>query len=203
MPGMTGVQLAEEFTKQSIILPVIIATGYAELKEDINRKFHKLSKPFSEEDLAAAIFRRLCPQTNECISAQISWWKIEYCRGRHRRRGIRPASTGPDHGQGGHRWAALDPEKLYYSAGCETDIPPDVGLSVLQGGQSWLPGQWRPSMCDYSLESVASRPAKVGDKLISASFRTREPADSQLSVSRKSRSACCGTELSFDKASRV
>src|SRR6476620_116334 len=27
-----------------------------------------------------------------------------------------------------------------------------------------------PSMCDYSLELVASRPAKVGDKLVSKSF---------------------------------
>ena len=27
-----------------------------------------------------------------------------------------------------------------------------------------------PSMCDYSLELVASRPAKVGDKLVSSSF---------------------------------
>src|SRR5215470_7938814 len=27
-----------------------------------------------------------------------------------------------------------------------------------------------PSMCDYSLELVASRPAKVGDKLVSAGF---------------------------------
>jgi hypothetical protein len=29
---------------------------------------------------------------------------------------------------------------------------------------------WSNSMCDYSLELVASRPAKVGDKLISAGF---------------------------------
>jgi hypothetical protein len=31
-------------------------------------------------------------------------------------------------------------------------------------------------MCDYSLHSVASRPAKVGDKLVSARFRGSETA---------------------------
>src|SRR5262249_54407693 len=29
---------------------------------------------------------------------------------------------------------------------------------------------WSTPMCDYSLELVASRPAKVGDKLVSTSF---------------------------------
>jgi hypothetical protein len=55
-------------------------------------------------------------------------------------------------------------------------------------------------MCDYSLELVASRPAKVGDKLVSTSFPhtiTRGFA----SVDEPNVAACLlpGTELAFDK----
>src|SRR5437016_5058981 len=37
-------------------------------------------------------------------------------------------------------------------------------------------------MCDYSLESIASRPAKIGEKLVSTQFRN--------SITRKGRAAC-------------
>jgi hypothetical protein len=45
-------------------------------------------------------------------------------------------------------------------------------------------------MCDYSLELVTSRPAKVGDKLISAGF--------PHTVSRDSCLFAPGTELAFE-----
>jgi hypothetical protein len=58
-------------------------------------------------------------------------------------------------------------------------------------------------MCDYSLELVASRPAKVGDKLVSTSFPhtiTRGFA----SVDEANVAVCLlpGTELAFDKEVR-
>ena len=58
-------------------------------------------------------------------------------------------------------------------------------------------------MCDYSLELVASRPAKVGDKLVSMSFPhtiTRGFA----SVDDRHLAVCLlpGTELAFDKEVR-
>ena len=42
-------------------------------------------------------------------------------------------------------------------------------------------------MCDYSLESVLSRPAKVGDRLTTRLFRT-----STRGFSAPERRACCG-----------
>ena len=55
-------------------------------------------------------------------------------------------------------------------------------------------------MCDYSLHDVASRPAKVGDKLVSTQFPnaiTRgfaDPADPRVAVCLMP-----GTELAFEK----
>jgi hypothetical protein len=58
-------------------------------------------------------------------------------------------------------------------------------------------------MCDYSLELIASRPAKVGDKLVSTGFLhtiTRGFA----SVDDRNVAVCLlpGTELGFDKEVR-
>jgi hypothetical protein len=57
-----------------------------------------------------------------------------------------------------------------------------------------------PSMCDYSLHLIASRPAKVGDKLI----LTRFPQTSTrgfASVDNRNVAVCLlpGTELAFEK----
>ena len=52
-------------------------------------------------------------------------------------------------------------------------------------------------MCDYSLESVQSRPAKVGDRLITRLFRTRTRG---FSAPENKYVAVCllpGTELAF------
>jgi hypothetical protein len=59
-------------------------------------------------------------------------------------------------------------------------------------------------MCDYSLESVQSRPAKVGDRLTTSDFGTRTrgfsaPEDKNVAVC-----VLPGTELSFaDKVRRA
>jgi hypothetical protein len=54
-------------------------------------------------------------------------------------------------------------------------------------------------MCDYSLHNVASRPAKVGDKLITASFAST-PTRGFAAVGEPSVAVCVlpGTELAFE-----
>ncbi len=54
MPGMTGVQLAEAIQCRWPQVPVIIATGYAELPDGA-RATRRLRKPFSPEQLAHAL----------------------------------------------------------------------------------------------------------------------------------------------------
>ncbi len=58
-------------------------------------------------------------------------------------------------------------------------------------------------MCDYSLELVASRPAKVGDKLVSAGF-PHTVTRGFVSVDDPTLAVCVlpGTELAFDKEVR-
>ena len=69
----------------------------------------------------------------------------------------------------------------------ESRIELAVGLSRLGG----------PKMCDYSLHSVKSRPAKVGDKLTTRNFGTGTRG---FAASEDMNVAVCvlpGTELSF------
>ncbi|MEI9986333.1 MAG: response regulator [Aliidongia sp.] len=56
MPDMTGLQLAESVAADWPHIPIILATGYAELPVDDGR-LPKLAKPFSLKDLAEAIER--------------------------------------------------------------------------------------------------------------------------------------------------
>jgi hypothetical protein len=60
-----------------------------------------------------------------------------------------------------------------------------------------------PSRCDYSLELVASRPAKVGDKLVSTSF-PHTITRGFVSVDDPNVAVCVlpGTELAFEKEVR-
>jgi CheY-like chemotaxis protein len=53
MPRMTGVQLMQAIHADWPELPVIIATGYAEMPGDIRAS--KLSKPFTEKELARVL----------------------------------------------------------------------------------------------------------------------------------------------------
>jgi len=57
MPKMSGVQLIAAIREQWPGLPVILATGYAELPAGASKDLWKLSKPFSEQDLAGTIAR--------------------------------------------------------------------------------------------------------------------------------------------------
>jgi PAS domain S-box-containing protein len=56
MPKMTGAQLAEVVAGKWPGMPVLIATGYAELPEGAGRRLPKLSKPFSQNQLHDAIW---------------------------------------------------------------------------------------------------------------------------------------------------
>jgi len=56
MPRMTGIQLAAQVEERCPNVSVIIATGYAELPKDANMlHLVRLTKPFTERQLAAAI----------------------------------------------------------------------------------------------------------------------------------------------------
>ena len=57
MPGMTGSELASEINRQWPGLPVVLATGYAELPpgEDDRLQLPRLPKPFSQNQLADVI----------------------------------------------------------------------------------------------------------------------------------------------------
>ncbi len=57
MPGMTGTQLAAEIRAAWPDLPVILATGYAELPSDGGPELPRLDKPYGQDSLAAVIAR--------------------------------------------------------------------------------------------------------------------------------------------------
>jgi CheY-like chemotaxis protein len=55
MPQMTGIQLAGAIRVEWPDLPIILATGYAELPPGTDPDIPKLTKPFQEHDLAGII----------------------------------------------------------------------------------------------------------------------------------------------------
>ena len=55
MPRMTGVELAEAIRADWSDLPIILATGYAELPPGLASELPKLSKPFTQHELAKAV----------------------------------------------------------------------------------------------------------------------------------------------------
>lgn len=59
MPGMNGAQLARSARTLRPYLPVLLATGYAELPDGSDTEFARLNKPYGQEQLAAEIGRAL------------------------------------------------------------------------------------------------------------------------------------------------
>jgi PAS domain S-box-containing protein len=55
MPVMTGTQLIEFLRARRPTLPVILATGYAELPQGVSPSIGRLSKPFTQRALAVAL----------------------------------------------------------------------------------------------------------------------------------------------------
>jgi PAS domain S-box-containing protein len=59
MPGMNGAQLAEEVRRRLPSLPILLATGYAEMPKGTNIQLPRLGKPYSQVELAREISRLL------------------------------------------------------------------------------------------------------------------------------------------------
>ena len=55
MPSMTGSQLAQQIRARWPNLPIVLATGYAELPPGGNETLPRLSKPFSQAELAKIV----------------------------------------------------------------------------------------------------------------------------------------------------
>jgi CheY-like chemotaxis protein len=55
MPGMNGLQLAEAARAMRPGLPILLATGYAELPDGQGTDLLLLEKPFQQEELARKI----------------------------------------------------------------------------------------------------------------------------------------------------
>ena len=55
MPGMNGFELAQRIKSSHPRLPIILATGYAELPAHRSIEFGHLAKPYTAKDLAAAL----------------------------------------------------------------------------------------------------------------------------------------------------
>lgn len=55
MPRMTGVQLAAAIKAERPGLPIILATGYAELPPGVDAELPKLGKPFRQQELMQAV----------------------------------------------------------------------------------------------------------------------------------------------------
>jgi signal transduction histidine kinase len=62
MPGMTGTELAKRIRREWPELPVVIATGYAELPGELDSGVPRLSKPYRQQDLAAMVTRLIGEQ---------------------------------------------------------------------------------------------------------------------------------------------
>jgi CheY-like chemotaxis protein len=69
MPNMTGLQLAQFIQEKHPGLPIILATGYADLPSDpVLPRLVKLAKPCSQHEIAAAIHAALSskPSAQAC-----------------------------------------------------------------------------------------------------------------------------------------
>ena len=55
MPGMTGLQLAEQIRNKRPGMPIVLATGYAELPPGADATFQRLAKPFTQAQLSDAV----------------------------------------------------------------------------------------------------------------------------------------------------
>jgi PAS domain S-box-containing protein len=64
MPHMTGLQLVNAIKKEWPELPVIIATGFAEMDSEIQSGLPKLAKPFTEVELAKEL-ERIVPRKRD------------------------------------------------------------------------------------------------------------------------------------------
>ena len=69
MPAMTGTALAQRLRQMRPNLPVLLATGYADLSGGIDPLLPRLNKPYRLEDLATAMAAMLVRPTPEPATA--------------------------------------------------------------------------------------------------------------------------------------
>lgn len=62
MPGMTGTELARAIHARAPAMPIVVATGYADLPDGEGEGLGLLSKPYSQTELGAAIARHVTPR---------------------------------------------------------------------------------------------------------------------------------------------
>ena len=62
MPGMTGVELASASRKLRPSLPILLATGYAEMPEGIQLDLPRLTKPYQQDQLRDLLNKMLSEQ---------------------------------------------------------------------------------------------------------------------------------------------
>lgn len=63
MPKMTGLQLADAVTAEWPNLPVILASGFAELPQQSQSEFFRLAKPYTQQQLAEAVVEAVRPKS--------------------------------------------------------------------------------------------------------------------------------------------
>ena len=68
MPGMTGTELAWQIRQIRPDLPIILASGYAELPNAEDPRLLRLSKPFLQDELATQIARAVRGAHSNVIS---------------------------------------------------------------------------------------------------------------------------------------
>ena len=61
MPNMTGTELAANVQTISPSLPIVLATGYAELPAGLTKTLTRLAKPFTQRELESAMFQATRP----------------------------------------------------------------------------------------------------------------------------------------------
>jgi signal transduction histidine kinase len=64
MPGMTGMDLAVALREQHPGLPVLLATGYAELQGEQPLELPRIAKPYTQQQLSAEIMRVVSQRTH-------------------------------------------------------------------------------------------------------------------------------------------
>jgi CheY-like chemotaxis protein len=71
MPRMTGVQLAQQIKAEGYDLPIILATGYAELPPEADPSLVRIGKPYGQDELEQTIqgiMQRGLPPTAPTLS---------------------------------------------------------------------------------------------------------------------------------------
>ncbi|MCM8737052.1 response regulator [Azospirillum sp. A1-3] len=72
MPGMTGVELAQAARTMAPDLPVLLATGYADLPEGVVADLPRLAKPYTQHQLAVATAKLLAETARTSAHAKPS-----------------------------------------------------------------------------------------------------------------------------------